>query len=49
MPTNPTTPNPNAAVDRLTLGVDSPRSDSARGTEPSSSICSTPCGCFESD
>ena len=25
MPTNPTSPNTNASVDRLTLGVDSPR------------------------
>ena len=35
MPTNPTTPHPNASVDRLSLGV-----GSARATEPS-----MPCGC----
>lgn len=45
MPTNPTTPNTNASVDRLTLGVDSPR-----GSEPS-----MPCGgccvctCFDAE
>lgn len=43
MPTNPTTPNANASVDRLALGI-----DAARGTEPSFPV---PVGalCFEAD
>lgn len=43
MPTHPTAPNSTAAVDRLTLDVDSPR-----GTEPSS-VCMNPCICFEAE
>lgn len=46
MPTNPTTPASIAAVDRLALGVDSPR-----GTEPSlpPSCWTCPCACFETE
>lgn len=44
MPTNPTAPNSNAAIDRLTLGVDSPR-----GTEPSTPLSSCFCACFEAE
>ena len=44
MPTNPTTPNTNASVDRLTLGVDSPR-----GSEPSMPIGCCVCTCFEAE
>lgn len=61
MPTNPTAPNSNAAVDRLTLGVDSPR-----GPEPAAPLypccfncfeaetsgiilCHPGCGCFEAE
>jgi len=45
MPTNPVSPITEAAVDRLTLGVDSPR---ASGTEPSFPV---PVGwaCFEAE
>ena len=42
MPTNPTAPNTNASVDRLALGVDSPR-----GTEPSFPV--PMCPCFEAE
>ena len=42
MPTQPTAPDTNAAVDRLTLGVDSPR-----GTEPATTC--PPSGCWCSD
>lgn len=41
MPTNPTTPNTNASVDRLALGV-----DSLRGTEPSAVGPHGPCLCY---
>jgi len=43
MPTNPVRPNTEAAIDRLTLGVDSPR-----GTAPSCipGACYA-CNCFE--
>jgi len=44
MPTNPTTPNTNASVDRLALGVDSPR-----GVEPSFPIVLCACNCFEAE
>ena len=47
MPTNPSTPNPNAAVDRLTLGVDSPRGSDAVSSGPFP--CGPQCGCFEAD
>lgn len=40
MPTIPVSPNAEAAIDRLTLGIDSPR-----GTQPS--LRSEPCACFE--
>lgn len=43
MPTNPTTPNSNAAIDRLALGVDSPR-----GTQPSF-VPGAMCPCFEAE
>lgn len=45
MPTNPTTPNSSASVDRLSLGVDSPR-----GTEPLV-MCNggLVCMCFEAE
>ena len=42
MPTNPAAPNTNASVDRLALGVDSPR-----GTEPSFPV--PMCPCFEAE
>lgn len=43
MPTNPASPNSNASVDRLNLGVESPR-----GSEPSSGLCvCCNCTCFE--
>jgi len=44
MPTNPTTPNTNASVDRLALGVDSPR-----GAEPSFPLPGCACNCFEAE
>ena len=44
MPTNPASPNGSAAVDRLSLGVDSPR-----GTEPSFSYAPCPSACFEAE
>lgn len=40
MPTNPTSPSSSAAVDRLALGIDSPR-----GAQPSLHL--SPCACFE--
>ena len=40
MPTNPTSPGSSGAVDRLVLGLDSPR-----GTQPSVHL--SPCACFE--
>ena len=43
MPTNPASPNSSAAVDRLTLSVESPR-----GTEPSKACVCAPC-CFEAE
>lgn len=43
MPTNPTQPNTNSSVDRLALGVDSPR-----GSEPSFPIPAGPM-CFEAE
>ena len=43
MPTNPTAPNSNAAIDRLALGVDSPR-----GTQPSF-VPGAMCPCFEAE
>lgn len=44
MPTNPTAPPSHAAVDRLALGVDSPR-----GSQPSSLLCDIGCYsvCFD--
>lgn len=44
MPTNPTQPNANAAIDRLTLGVDSPR-----GVEPSFGAACNYANCFEAE
>lgn len=44
MPTNPTTPNTNASVDRLALGVDSPR-----GAGPSVPLPGCACNCFEAE
>jgi len=44
MPTNPTQPNSNAAINRLSLGVDSPR-----GVEPSFPFPSCACNCFEAE
>lgn len=44
MPTNPNQPNSNAAIDRLALGVDSPR-----GTEPSFPFPSCACNCFDAE
>lgn len=47
MPTNPTQPNNNAAIDRLALGVDSPR-----GTQPSAATGAPPCNayvCFDAN
>jgi len=44
MPTNPTIPNTNASVDRLALGIESPR-----GVEPSFPIPSCVCNCFEAE
>ena len=42
MPTNPSAPDATASVDRLTLGVDSPR-----GTQPALHL--SPCACFEAE
>lgn len=46
MPTNPTTPTANASVNRLALGVDSPRGaqPSAGGPQPFMA-----CFCFEAE
>lgn len=44
MPTNPNSPNPNESVERLSLGIDSPR-----GSEPSMSIMCNNCMCFDAD
>lgn len=45
MPTNPVSPNTEAAIDRLTLGVDSPR-----GGQPHfMGGCMVPCACFEAE
>lgn len=46
MPTNPTTPGSSPAVDRLTLGVESPR-----GTPEASMAfpCLPQCSCFEAE
>ena len=41
MPTSPTQPNGSAAIERLTLGVDSPR-----GSQPSSLLCDIGCYSF---
>lgn len=43
MPTNPQSPGSNAAIDRLTLGVASPR-----GAEPASPYGPT-CICFDAE
>ena len=43
MPENPVSPRTEAAVDRLTLSVESPR-----GTEPSKA-CGCTCWCFEAE
>ena len=45
MPTNPVNPTSNAAVDRLTLGVESPRGNAA--STNTHYFGSTPCNCFE--
>ena len=43
MPTNPATPNAGPSVDRLALGIESPR-----GTEASNELTRcTICSCFE--
>lgn len=42
MPTNPVSPNTEAAIDRLTLGIESPR-----GTQPS--MIPGGCMCFEAE
>ena len=47
MPTNPTTPKCNAAVDRLTLCVESPRGNAA--STNTHYFGSTPCNCFEAE
>ena len=46
MPTNPASPNSSAAVDRLTLGVESPR-----GTAQTAGLCVCQTGitCFEAE
>ena len=44
MPTNPTAPNTNASVDRLTLGIASPRGNTA---STDAYFGSTSCNCFE--
>ena len=43
MPTNPQSPNSSAAIDRLNLGVDSPR-----GVEPANP-CGCLCACFDAE
>lgn len=52
MPTNPTPPISNDAIDRLTLGVASPRgTDPSMGPAcaagPSGFACACACACFE--
>ena len=47
MPTNPTSPNTNASVDRLALGVDSPRG--AEPALPSTGYACGGCACFEAE
>ena len=47
MPTNPVNPTSSAAVDRLTLGVESPRGNAA--STNTHYFGSTPCNCFEAD
>lgn len=47
MPTNPVNPTSNAAVDRLTLGVDRARESDAVSSGPFP--CGSLCGCFEAD
>jgi len=44
MPTNPASPNSSAAVDRLTLGIDSPR-----GAGASHGVVALPFACFETE
>lgn len=44
MPTTPASPASNASVDRLTLGIESPR-----GAEPSTGNCYYQCNCFEAE
>jgi len=45
MPTNPATPNAGPSVDRLALGIESPR-----GTEASNELTRcTICSCFETE
>ena len=44
MPTNPTTPNTNASVDRLGLAV-----SDARGTGATPSMMCMSCVCFEAE
>jgi len=46
MPTNPTSPSSNAAVDRLTLCVDSPRGAEPNGA-PGAMCCMGCAACFE--
>lgn len=45
MPTNPTTPNANAAIDRLALGVDTPRGE----VLPAWGGTGQSCICFEAE
>lgn len=47
MPTNPTSPNTNASVDRLALGIDSPRG--AEPALPSTGYACGGCACFEAE
>jgi len=44
MPTTPASPASSASVDRLSLGIDSPR-----GTEPSFPMVLCACNCFEAE
>ena len=44
MPTTPASPDSSAAVDRLALGIDSPR-----GAEASHGVVALPFACFEAE
>ena len=50
MPTNPTSPNTEAAIDRLTLGIDSPRGAEPNGAPAPGTMCCMGCAaCFEAE